>query len=477
MNRPWFKTMVCVTVLAGGVSRLAAAEGPAAHVASDGSVIRDIWHVLSLADYNTRLVVLGTASLGVAAGLIGSFLLLRKRALMGDALSHATLPGICLAFMVMVAFGGTGKFFPGLLLGAAATGLLGVGSVMFIIRFTRLKDDAALGIVLSVFFGLGAALLGLIQDMPQGSAAGLESFIYGKTASIIHADLMLIVGVAVAVSIACVFFYKELKLLCFDDDFAASQGWPVTWLDLLMLSLVTAVTVIGLQAVGLILVIALLIIPPAAARFWTERLSWMMFAAALIGAACGWLGASLSAMTPKLPAGAVIVLVATAVFLFSMVFGASRGVVVRAVRHISLVRTVGRQHLLRAMFEIVESLDPHAKQSHPVPFKQLLSKRSWSAVRLRRLIASAQSEGLLARGLAGQTRLTERGLVEAARVARNHRLWEHYLITHADIAPSHVDRDADMIEHVLGPEMVAKLEQGLGQRDAETKIPPSPHTI
>lgn len=444
---------------------------------TDSPRASQVLRVLFLSDYNTRLVVLSTVVLGAASGMIGSFLLLRKRSLMGDALSHATLPGICVAFMVMVAAGGSGKYFPGLLLGAAVSGLLGVGSVLAITRFTRLKDDAALGIVLSVFFGLGAALLGLIQDMPQGSAAGLESFIYGKTASIIRADLLLIVSVAALVGAACVAFYKELTLLCFDEDFASSQGWPVTRLDLLMLTLVTAVTVIGLQAVGLILVIALLIIPPAAARFWTEKLSRMMFASALIGAVSGWFGASLSALAPRLPAGAVIVLVAAAVFVFSMVFGSSRGVLVRAVLHLRLVATVGRQHLLRAVFEAIESVEGQPVQGRSVDLETLMKMRSWSSIKLGRIIRRAQAQGLLVQGGTGDVRLTEYGTAEAARVVRNHRLWELYLITHADIAPSHVDRDADMIEHVLGPEMVAKLEQRLGSAAPVAPIPPSPHTL
>lgn len=445
--------------------------------AHDGAWLSQVLRVLLLTDYNTRLVVLSTAVLGMASGTIGSFLLLRKRALMGDALSHATLPGICIAFMVMVAAGGSGKYFPGLLLGAALSGLLGVVSVLMICKYTRLKDDAALGIVLSVFFGLGAALLGLIQDMPEGSAAGLESFIYGKTASIVSQDLQLIVLVAILVGIACLLFYKELTLICFDEDFATSQGWPVTWLDVLMLALVTCVTVIGLQAVGLILVIALLIIPPAAARFWTERLWKMMATSAVLGGLSGWFGASLSAMTPKLPAGAVIVLVATVIFLCSMVLGTSRGVLVRTLRHVRLARTVGRQHLLRAIYESVEGETNQPLHARGAPILRLNAVRSWSPSYLNRLIRRAQSDGLLVQEPPDRVRLTEYGAGEATRMVRNHRLWELYLITHAEIAPSHVDRDADAIEHVLGPDLVARLEEMLGSATPVTPIPPSPHTL
>ena len=135
----------------------------------------DLLEVLFLHNYNTRLVVASTTLLGMASGLIGSFLLLRKRSLMGDTLSHACLPGICLMFLIMVKLGGTGKFLPGLLVGATFTGILGVGLVMGIRNTTRMKDDAAMGIVLSVFYGLGVTLLTLIKEVPQASSAGLET--------------------------------------------------------------------------------------------------------------------------------------------------------------------------------------------------------------------------------------------------------------------------------------------------------------
>ncbi len=441
----------------------------------------EILHVLLLRDYNTRLVVLSTAMLGVASGMIGTFLLLRKRSLMGDALSHAMLPGIAIAFMVMVAMGGDGKFLPGLLGGAAIFGLLGVGCVLLIRRHTRLKDDAALGIVLSVFFGLGTALLGLVQDMPEGSAAGLSSFIYGKAASIVRSDLWMIAGTAAVIVSACVLLYKELTIVCFDESFAGAQGWPVQALDVAMMGIVTGVTVVGLQAVGLILMIAFLIIPPAAARFWTHRLSWMMAGAAVIGGLGGWVGASLSALVPRLPAGAIIVVVVSAVFVLSMLLGPARGVLARVLGHHRLSRSVDRQHLLRAIYERLEKGMEAPDRGSVAPgvsvaFDQLLAARSWSAARLRRTLRRAERGGLVERGDRG-FRLTAAGQVEAARMVRTHRLWELYLIRHADIAPSHVDRDADQIEHVLGSDLVAELEAVLDAAPPAAAVPSSPHAM
>ena len=469
----------------------------------------ELWDVLRLEDYNTRLVVSSTAVLGLAAGLIGSFLLLRKQSLMGDALSHATLPGIALAFVIMVLWGGAGKNLAGLLAGASLFGVIGVLSVLIIRTQSRLKSDTAMGIVLSVFFGLGIAMLGLIQQMPEASAAGLENYIYGKAASVTMQDFKLILTATIIALAACLLLQKELTLLCFDEGYAKSQGWPVTKLDIAILVLVTGVTVIGLQAVGLILIIAFLIIPPAAARFWTEKLHVMFLLSGIIGALSGWFGAVMSALQPKLPAGAIIVIVAAFLFIISMVFGSARGVLPREIERMKLNRKVGMQNLLRAIFENLElqtlakqqgqavedvaakfngnghgngkhlpQLDVDAKiAERTASVDDLLQVRSWSAHTLRRLVARARQAGLVRLGTDDQCTLTEQGFYEAARVTRNHRLWEIYLITHADIAPSHVDRDADQIEHVLPVELIRKLETLLARRQSDGDVPPSPHAI
>jgi manganese/zinc/iron transport system permease protein len=439
--------------------------------------------VLTLRDYNTRVVLTGTGLLGFAAGVLGCFTLLRKRALMGDALSHATLPGIGLAFMFSVLAGGTGKALPVLLVGAAATGLLGLVMILAIRNLTRLKEDTALGIVLSVFFGAGVSVLGVVQRMGQGHAAGLESFIYGKTASMLASDAQLIAWIAALVLIACATLFKEFRLVCFDAGYAKAQGWPTVLLDSAMMCLVIVITVIGLQAVGLILIIALLIIPAAAARFWTERLLVMLGIAGFIGALSGLAGSALSALLPNMPSGAMIVLLATLLFLVSMFFGSARGVFIRWLHRRAFESKVRRQHLLRAAFELMEGdeIGPEfdgERIGRRVKISDLLAMRSWSHGRLRREIARAARAGLVAEVVPGrEIELTPEGFREAAQLVRQHRLWELYLITHADIAPSHVDRDADAIEHVLDPAMIRELETLLAVERPRVVVPRSPHLI
>jgi manganese/zinc/iron transport system permease protein len=207
----------------------------------------------------TANVMLGTALLGVTAGVIGSFAVLRRRALVGDMLAHAALPGICLAFLIMES-----RNFLGLSLGALATGLIGVAFVTLVVRWTRTKEDAAIGIVLSTFFGAGVVLLSIVQRHTSGHQAGLDSFLFGEAAGITRENIQLIAGVAAACLALVLLLYKEFKLLSFDPDFAAAQGWPTLRLDLVMMGTLAVVTIVGLPICGVILMAALVILPGAA---------------------------------------------------------------------------------------------------------------------------------------------------------------------------------------------------------------------
>ena len=419
------------------------------------SFLPDLLRVLSLQDYGTRVTVLGVALLGLAGGVVGTFLLLRKRALLGDVLAHSTYPGICLAFMLSFVLVGTGKSLPWLLVGAAMSGMIGLGCVLLIRRFSRVKEDAALGLVLGCFFGAGVVLKDFLQTGQFGDASGIRGFLEGNPASLLARDAWLIAAILLVSAAACALLFKELRLLCFNPEYAATQGWPVLLLDVILMLLVTLVVIAGLQAVGLILVIAMLVIPPAAARFWTGRLGRTVILAGALGALSGWLGALISALAADWPAGASIVLAATGLFGGSMLLGTDRGVVVRLGRRWRLSRQITDDNLLRGLYELGER-----SGSEQVTRVELLSLRSWSGAQLSRAIDRARRRGWVTPRV-DELSLTPAGMAQARRLVRNHRLWEHYMMTHADIAPSHVDRGADLIEHILGAELVAELEQQL----------------
>ena len=440
-------------------------------VGMDWPGVQEIVRVLTFqAGYNTAIVTAGAMCLGIAGGIIGTFMVLRKRSLMADALSHSTLPGIAIAFIVATVLGFDGKTLPVLLGGAAVAGVVGVLTVQAIVRYTRLTEDTAIGVVLSVFFGVGIVLLSVIQNMRGGNQAGLDHFLLGQTASLLMSDAILIGGVAVASAITALLMLKEFRLVCFDDSYAAAQGWPVTLIDLLMMALVVVVTVIGLQAVGLVLVVAMLIIPASAARFWTERLGTMTLLGGLIGGLSGYLGASASALLPRLPAGPVIVLVAGALFTASLLLAPNRGVLAVAFRQVSLRLRIRREHLLRGIYEGLEVRGEPIDSG--LPLGQMRSRR-WSGLSGRIMVRWLCVRGFITR-THDELRLTARGIEDAVRLTRNHRLWETYLVQYADIAPSHVDQSADLVEHVLSKVLVAELERIL---HAEGRLPGGDETI
>ena len=297
--------------------------------------------------YNAALVAVGAGLLGIAAGAGGSFLFLRKRALVSDAVAHSTLPGVGLAFMVMVAFGGDGRSLPGLLTGSAVTAAAGLYLVDWITRRTRLAEDAAIGAVLSVFFGVGVVLLTIIQTYSRGQQAGLESFLLGSTAGMLFQDaVMIAAGGALAVAVV-IALRRPMTLVAFDAEYAAASGLKVRQIDLAMMGLVMAVTVIGLKVVGLILIVAMLIIPAVTARFWTDQTGRLLLIAGVLGGASGYGGAAISASAPGLPTGPIIVLLAFALFFASLLFAPNRGVLAAALRHRSFrLRVHERQGLL-----------------------------------------------------------------------------------------------------------------------------------
>lgn len=278
-----------------------------------------------LTDYTLRTVALGSAVLGLVSGVLGTLAVLRREGLYGDALAHATLPGVALAFLL------TGTRSPGVLMaGAAVSAVAAAALAALVVTRTRVKRDATLALVLSVFFGAGTVLLTVVARSGDAGQAGLDRFLLGQAATMLAADVQVMAGVGVVALVVVAALFKELKAVTFDPAFAGSVGLPVARLALVQTALLVAAIVIGIQAVGVVLVAALLITPAAAARQWTDDLGAMMAVAGGIGAGSGIVGALLSATGPDLPTGPVVVLVSTAAFALSLLLGARRGYLVRA---------------------------------------------------------------------------------------------------------------------------------------------------
>ena len=291
-------------------------------------------------DYTLRNVALGSALLGVVGGVLGCFAVLRRQGLIGDALAHAALPGVCVAYLL------TGAKAPlVLMLGAGVSGWVGMWMLLRLVRHTRIKEDAALGIVLSAFFGFGILLLTFISRRNDANQAGLDKYLFGQAATLTADDVQAMAALGVIALALVAVFFKELKLLAFDAEFAASLGFNTHALNLLLTALIVVAIVIGLRTVGVVLMAAMLIGPAVAARQWTNRLNVMCALAALFGALAGVSGALISVSESRLPTGPMVILSTTAIALCSVFFAPARGLVwewVRLVRYRARLSSAGK---------------------------------------------------------------------------------------------------------------------------------------
>ncbi|MGM0828026.1 MAG: metal ABC transporter permease [Bacillota bacterium] len=356
-----------------------------------------LWQSI-LTDGNTQWVLLSTLLLGIASGVLGSFALLRKQSLIGDAVAHAALPGICFAFM----FIGEKNFFV-LLIGAAATGLLAAYTIQLITNTTRIKEDTAICLVLSVFFGLGIVLLTKVAQMPTGNQSGLDDFIFGQAASLVGRDVQLMGLTAAALIVITSLLFKEFKVSTFDPQFARGIGLPVGFLNFLFVSLLVITVVIGIQAVGVILMAAMLITPAISARYWTDSLRTMVFISGIVGGLSGAVGTLISTLGKGLSTGPFIVLTATVIFIISMLFSPKRGLISVILKRLKNDDRLAMRFILKKMYE-------SGKQT--IRVDHLFQKSNITKLRFNRVLKHLMKKGYLDQE-DGILTITKSGLMKA----------------------------------------------------------------
>jgi len=333
---------------------------------------------LVFSDYTLRTITLGTAILGAVCGMLGSFAVLRKQSLLGDAISHAALPGIAIAFLITGA-----KDTNTLLLGALVSGLIGTFWIKGITSKTHLKSDTALGLILSLFFGFGMLLLTFIQKQPNANQAGLDKYLFGQAATLVESDVWLMALVTGLCLFVILLFWKEFKMLLFDPDYTKTLGFNTRIIDILITSFIVLAIVLGLQTVGVVLMSAMLLAPAAAARQWTNSLSRMVILACMFGALSGVFGTAISASQNNLSTGPVIVLVASVFVLFSFIFSPSRGLLFRHWRFIKNRRDLEQHKTLAFMYHIAKT---HDNISHPHTIKILNNFQGFTRGTLQKLV-------------------------------------------------------------------------------------------
>ena len=463
MSRIAWICALCTVILAGD-----------AHAARIGEVLdAGVWEqalrFLRLEDTTVKLALGGSVLLGITCGLLGSFLVVRKLALVGDVLSHAVLPGVTAGFLWNLT-----KDPVAIFIGATVAGLFGTMVVSWITHTTKLKEDTAMALVLAVFFGVGLVLMGIIQQLPDANKSGIDKTFFGQAAALSGSDVKFMGGVAAATILLLTVFYKELLVTSFDAVFARTIGIRVAWVHYSFMFLLSAAVVVALQAVGVVLVSAMLITPAATAYLLTNRMHKMVVLSAVIGVVAGTVGAFLSFLGSNLPTGPCMVITASTLFGAALLFSPLHGVVPRWARRTVRMRRSRRENMLKAIYQISES-DGHVRDL--VNTGELATHRKLPPTQVSHEIAGLAAAGLV---IFEQDRssfqLTAEGRRQAETVVRNHRLWELYLTERANFRADHVHEDAEEIEHVLGEETVRLLERRLGypERDPHGKTIPRP---
>ena len=403
---------------------------------------------------NTLVILAGTTALGICCGLVGALMLLRRRALLSDALAHATLPGVCIAFLLS---GSRSTIVLGV--GALISALIGAALVSWLPRFSRVRRDSATACILGILFGAGIALSAIIQRSgPGAAAAGLDSLLLGRAAGMLRSEAMLLGSCALVMSLLVLVLRKELLVSCFDPLFGRCSGQPTGALDLLQTALLAGTVVLALPAVGVVLTAALVVIPPAAARFWTDRFDSLLRISALLGAVSGMLGTAISSGHPELPAGPVIVLSATSFFILSLLIAPKRGLIARKLRSSARKQQREVRRILHALLLASE------QDLHSLSTDQIVAG---SVSASPRALKQAIIDGFIERQ-GDRLQLKPLGSERARRARKSQEIWREWLTSEAAIDRDLIDLDEEDIEKLLPLELVRSLENSIELRKTTT---------
>lgn len=418
----------------------------------------DFIYFFSFDDRNISLVIVGCIILGGLAAWIGSFTIVQKRALLGDAISHAVLPGICLGFLYA---GSKHPFW--LMLGACITGWLSILSIDGIVRYSKIKADTSIALVLSVFFGIGILLLTIIQHSGNAEQSGLEHFLFGKAAALGSHDLIVFGSSAALIIIILLLFHRGFWLISFDKTYAQSIGFPIRLLQFILSTSTVLTVAIGIQAMGVILMAALLITPATAARMWTHKLPVMIVLSVLFGMFSGVFGAYASYVAPSMPTGPWIVIMATFIVAISIFFAPKRGLIATYSLKKKNHNKITEENVLKCLFHLSE---PQSNKPLKHAIKDLIDKRYFEPKQLLKAIGRLEHKNWVIKSK-NHLKLSDKGNQEAIRIVRNHRLWELYLTTYVGLKADHVHDDAEAMEHLITPEIEAELSKLLDHPDTD----------
>jgi manganese/zinc/iron transport system permease protein len=411
--------------------------------------MEDFVYFFTFQDPSITWVVLGITLLGIGSAYVGTFSFLDKKALLGDAISHAVLPGICLGFILA---GEKNPLY--IVTGAFLSGALATFLSSWLKKNTKLSEDAIIATILSVFFGIGIVLLTGLQKSGNPEIAGLNSFIFGNAIGISETDLFIYGGLSLSIIVVLTLLLKEFRLMVFDPGYGKAIGFPMESIRFLFNVLMILAVVIGIQAIGVVLMAALLITPGAAARFWTDRLHPLLILAASFSILSGILGTYISFVLPQMPTGPWVVVFLSLIALLSFMFSPKSGIVFRYFSRRTYLRKTHRDHLMKALYKAKEEQKPG------LTIEEIYELYPYQKPEIDQSIKDLSKSGFILKNQS-LIMLTTSGISDAMRIVRLHRLWELYLNEFMNIAPDHVHESAEQMEHLLTPELEALLEKRL----------------
>lgn len=417
---------------------------------------------ISFKDPGVLTILLGALAVSFSSAIIGTFTFLRKKALVGDAVSHSVLPGICFAFIL------SGEKDPILLiLGAFLSGWLSVFFIDFIVSRSKIKADSAISITLSLFFAFGAVLLSYIQNSNNPNQSGINHYLFGKAAAITDDDLMVFVLVLLIVLIMVGLFFKKFVTVCFNEDHAKSIGWNVKWIDFIMSSLTVLIIASGIQTVGVVLMAALLITPPGAAGFWTYNIKKMIGWSLIFTTLSTILGTYVSYVRPNMPTGPWIIFFLSLIAIFSVLFS-PKGILRKTFVNRRNREKIRNENLLKTTYYL--TFEKHLEDFSRT---EIMTKRGYETIELEKGLKSLKKKGYLSENN-GRFKLTLDGKTESKRVVRLHRLWELYLTKKMNFKSDHIHGIAETMEHIITPEIEAKLlsELNYPEKDPHDSVIP-----
>lgn len=436
----------------------------------------------SFEEPSLQVIVVGVLLIGINCGLMGGYIVTRRLSMFGDTLSHAVLPGIAVGYSLSQS-----RNQWGLMLGATLSGFIGVAIIALLKKYTKIKPDSAMGLVLSGFYALGICLITYLQKSSGGGMGNLENYLFGSLVGLSQSDLPAILACLCLIVFTFLLLNKELLVSGFDPSFARSIGLPVDLIQFFLWALLAFCIVSSLQIIGVVLVSALLIIPAATSWLLTHRMSHLLILSAMVGALSGLMGCFFSFLTNHLPAGPTIILCSSFLFVTVLFFSPYRGIIPAWTRSKKRAQKVRLENTLKASYQVLEEFaftQEFFTQSH------LARRRRKSDGEIEQEVDALIREGFAIRtpqtadkknDLPAETilSLTPSGWELACRMIRNHRLWELYLTNEASFAPDHVHDDAEKIEHVIGEKTVRQIERILANPriDPHGKLIPSQDDI